>query len=113
MQEEAKLIFKICVLHGISIEPEWVPRSSNEQADNLSRIVDFDDWFVSPHIFRLLDLTWGSHSIDRFADEHNHLLPRFDSRFWNPVVKPWTPLPGRGASITTGFVRYLTLFRGC
>ena len=26
----------------------------------------------------------GPHSIDRFADEHNHLLPRFDSRFWNP-----------------------------
>ena len=83
-QEEAKLIFKICVLHGISIEPEWVPRSSNEQVDYLSRIVDFDDWFVSPHIFRFLELKWGPHSIDRFADEHNHLLPRFASRFWNP-----------------------------
>lgn len=70
--------------HGISIEPEWVPRSSNEQADYLSRIADKDDWFVSPHIFRLLDLKWGPHSIDRFADEHNNLLPRFNSRLWNP-----------------------------
>ena len=27
---------------------------------------------------------WGPHSIDRFADEHNLQLPRFDSKFWNP-----------------------------
>ena len=87
LQSEAKRIFEICVHHGISIEPEWVPRSSNEQADYLSRIVDFDDWSVSPHIFRFLDLKWGPHSIDRFADEHNHLLPRFDSRFWNPYCE--------------------------
>ena len=85
LQVEAKrFFFEICVLNGISIEPEWVPRSSNEQVDYLSRIVDINDWFVSPRIFRFLDLKWGSHSIDRFADEHNHLLPRFDSRFWNP-----------------------------
>ena len=46
MQEEAKRIFEICVLHEISIKSEWVSRSRNEQADYLSRIVDFDDWFV-------------------------------------------------------------------
>ena len=60
LQSEAKRIFEICVHHGISIEPEWVPRSSNEQADYLSHIVDFDDWSVSPHIFRFLDLKWGA-----------------------------------------------------
>ena len=87
LQSEAKRIFEICGHHGISIEPEWVPRSSNEQADYLSRIVDFDDWSVSSHIFRFLDLKWGPHSIDRFADKHNHLLPRFDSRFWNPYCE--------------------------
>ena len=43
LQSEAKRIFEVCVHHGISIEPEWVPRSSNEQADYLSRVVDFDD----------------------------------------------------------------------
>ena len=52
LQSEGKRIFEACVYHGISIEPEWVPRSSNEQADYLSRIVDFDDWSVSPNIFR-------------------------------------------------------------
>ena len=84
---KAKLSVFLRVLFRISIEPEWVPRSSNKQADYLSRIVDFDDWSVSPHIFRFLDLKWGPHSIDRFADEHNHLLPRFDSRFWNPYCE--------------------------
>ena len=74
LQSEAKHIFEVCVHHGISIEPEWIPRFSNKQADYLSRIVDFDHWSVSPHIFRFLDLKWGPHSIDRFADEHNHFV---------------------------------------
>ena len=56
LQSEAKRIFEVCVQHGISIEPEWLPRSRNEQADYLSHIVDFDDWFVSPRFFRFLDL---------------------------------------------------------
>ena len=87
LQEEARRIFHICVSHGISIEPEWVPRASNEQADYLSRIVDPDDWSVSLPIFKLLNSRWGPHTVDRFADEHNCLLPRFDSRFWNPLCE--------------------------
>ena len=51
-----------------------MPRSSNEQADYLSRIVDIDDWFVSARIFRFLDLKWSPHSIDGFADEHIHFF---------------------------------------
>ena len=47
LQEEARRNFDIFVFHGISIESEWGPRASNEQADYLSRIVDSDDWSVS------------------------------------------------------------------
>ena len=64
-----------------------MPRASNEQADYLSRIVDPDDWSVSLPIFQLLNSRWGPHTVDRFADEHNCLLPRFDSRFWNPLCE--------------------------
>ena len=39
LQSEAKRIFEVCVHHGISIEPEWLTRSSNEQADCLSCIL--------------------------------------------------------------------------
>ena len=57
LQEEAKRIFEICVLRGISSQPEWVPKPRNEKADYLSRIVDFEDWFVSHSIFHFSDLT--------------------------------------------------------
>jgi len=54
LQSQAKRIFEVCVHHGISIEPEWIPRSSNDQADYLSHLLDFDDWSVSPFsLFRL------------------------------------------------------------
>ena len=112
LQSEAKRIFEVCVQHGISIEPEWLPRSSNEQADYLSRIVDFDDWFVSPHIFRFLDLKWGLilSIVLRTSITicYLDLIPGFGIL----TVKLWTHLPGRGTSTTTGFVRLLTLFLG-
>ena len=41
----------------------WGPRSSNKRADYISRIVDYDDWSVDPHVMRTLDARWGIHSI--------------------------------------------------
>ena len=84
LQSEALSIFNICCSHGISIEMEWIPRSQNEQADFLSRIFDSDDWGLSPLSFHRIDLVWGPHSVDRFANHVNARLPRFNSRFWNP-----------------------------
>ena len=50
----------------MSIEIEWVPRSLNEYADSLSRVIDFDDWSVSTdffsHTFRLFSVL--SQSLD-------------------------------------------------
>ena len=37
----------LAVQSQICIEPEWVPRELNEQADYLSRIVDYDYWLQS------------------------------------------------------------------
>ena len=34
--------------------------------------------------FRFTVLTWGPHSVDRFANHVNAKLPPFNSRFWNP-----------------------------
>ena len=84
LQSEALSIFNICCSHGISIEMEWIPRSQNDQADFLSRIFDSDDWGLSPLSFHHIDLVWGPHSVDRFANHVNAKLPRFNSRFWNP-----------------------------
>jgi len=68
----------------ICIEPEWIPRSHNQQADYLSWIQDRDDWMIQAQLFVELDQCWGPHTIDRFADHQNSKLPRFNSRCWCP-----------------------------
>ena len=83
-QSEALSIFNICCSCGISIEMEWIPRTQNDKADFLSRICDSDDWGLSWNTFQNIDLVWGAHSIDRFANCLNAKLPRLNSRFWNP-----------------------------
>ena len=61
-----------------------MPRELNEQADYLSRIVDYDDWFLNPTVIAELDAAWGPHTIDQFANFHNRQTPRFNNRCWNP-----------------------------
>ena len=61
---------------------KWIGRAVNLEADFLSRHVDFDDWETSFELFNYLDELWGLHSIDRFADENNHKVSRFNSLFY-------------------------------
>ena len=53
LQSLAMYIFNICVEKHISIEMEWIPRTLNEKADYLSRIVDYDDWGIHPLLLRI------------------------------------------------------------
>ena len=75
-------IFSMCLL---TLEVEWIPRSANDSADFLSRIVDCDDWRVKRDYFLLAEEKWGPHSVDRFANHENTQLPRFNRRFWCPA----------------------------
>ena len=84
LQQEALAIFNISIAQQVRIEPEWIPREDNQQADFISRIIDYDDWSLHPALFKGLDQKWGPHTIDRFASYFNTQLPRFNSRFWNP-----------------------------
>ena len=84
LQQEALALFNISTAQQVRIEPEWIPREDNQQADFISRITDYDDWSLHPALFRELDLKWEPHTIDRFASYFNTQLPRFNSRFWNP-----------------------------
>ena len=43
LQLHALEIFQFCAIYNVSIEIEWVPRSLNDYADSLSRVIDFDD----------------------------------------------------------------------
>ena len=84
LQEQAMKVFETCISYQIRLEPDWLPREENELADFISRIVDYDDWQVNPELFYGLDGVWGPHSVDRFADDYNSHLPRFNSRFACP-----------------------------
>ena len=44
------------------LQMEWIPlRTKNELADYTNRIVDFDDWQVSPSVFSMIDVC-GDHT---------------------------------------------------
>ena len=84
LQEGALCIFQTCMQYNIKLDMEWIPRSKNEVADYISRIVDVDDWHVNNSMFSIVDGQWGPHSVDRFASVYNTKLTRFNSKFWSP-----------------------------
>ena len=56
----------------------------NVEADAYSKILDFDDWAVSPLVFQYFNNVWGPFHIDRFADNRNKHVEIFNSQFWCP-----------------------------
>ena len=84
LQDGASCIFETCMKYALKLEMEWVPRSQNERADCISKIVDFDDWKLNPCLFDYLDGMWGPHTVDCFASFYKTQLCRYFSRYWNP-----------------------------
>ena len=80
----ARRIFDICIRSGIHLEVEWILRTSNQEADYISRLIDTDDWQITEEFVIFLDGRWGPYSVHCFANYYNHKLPKFFSRFWNP-----------------------------
>ena len=73
-------IFQTAKDNKIDIEVEWIPRTQNERADYLSKIVDYDDWTVKDCYFHAVTSVWGPCSIDCFASYKNRKVPRFYSK---------------------------------
>ena len=71
------------MLELIAIDIEWIPRSENEVADYLSKIVDFEDWSVKDSYFQAVDSTWGPFTVDCFANSVNTKVSRFIRCFFN------------------------------
>ena len=84
LHKMARRIFDICIRSGIHLEVQWISRTSNQQADYISRLIDTDDWQITEEFFLFLDDLWGPHGVDCFANYYNHKIPRYFSRFWNP-----------------------------
>lgn len=72
----SKYQMEISCLHIAGVE--------NIKADYLSRIVDPHNWTLNKDIFHVIDRMLGPHSIDRFANWTNHLLPKYNSMYWDP-----------------------------
>ena len=60
-----------------------MPRSEVERADYFSRIVDVDDWQVDAYWFKFICSRFGRPTDDRFADDYNKKVVRFNSRFFS------------------------------
>ena len=77
-------IFYITRRYNIALSVTWISRDFNERADQASRIIDHDDWGVTPKWFRFISGRLIKSHINRFADHANTKLPRFNSRFYSP-----------------------------
>ena len=84
LQQLAISIFQICISKNIAIDVAWVPRQFNCTADQISKVFDYDDWAVSNSIFTVFNNRWGPHTYDRFADDKNKQIEKFNSEFWCP-----------------------------
>ena len=62
LQDGALSILEECIRYGIKLEMTWIPRSSNDQADYNSRIVDYEDWQVDPELFSIWIMCGAAHS---------------------------------------------------
>ena len=84
LQDIAVKVFQLTLQRAVRLEIEWIPRTENEKADFLSKLIDVDDWGVTTEFFRKIDILFGPHTVDRFATHYNTKLDRFNSRMWNP-----------------------------
>jgi hypothetical protein len=78
----ALAIFQLCLHNDIDISVDWVPRELNQKADELSKLIDLDDWSINPAIFSYVSNRHGPFSVDRFASNFTHKVDRFYSKYW-------------------------------
>ena len=57
----SRRIFDICFRSGTHLEVQWIPRTSNQQADYISRLIHTDDWQITDEFFFLR--TCGAHIV--------------------------------------------------
>ena len=84
LQEIAEEIYNFCRKRKIESTVDWIPRENITFVDALSKIPDHDDWQTTTSFFNELTSVWGPFDIDRFADEENTKLSRFNSKFYCP-----------------------------
>jgi len=85
LTEIAKDIWVIADQLRITLTATYLAGCLNVEADYLSRLSTQYEWTLHPNLFHYIDRVWGPHTIDRFANMGNHVLPRYNSRFMDPL----------------------------
>ena len=77
-----------CIEANVDRHTFWVPRALNTIADYMSKLGTGDSfsYTVQPWVRALLDASFGTHTIDRFASYNNVQVspPRYNSKFFEP-----------------------------
>ncbi|VDI59226.1 Hypothetical predicted protein [Mytilus galloprovincialis] len=84
LQSIATSIIDFCEVQKINLTPNWIPRTENNDADYLSRVMDHDDWGIETSIYHYLCNLWDICTVDRFATHYNSQCERFNSKVWCP-----------------------------
>lgn len=104
MQAIAIEIFEVCMFFAIAMEIEWLPRSQNDKADYLSRIVDLDDGpRVRPCFNSLTPVGVLIQLITLLLFTMHRCLDSIRN-FGIRSLRSWKLLPKIGPGTTTGFV---------
>jgi hypothetical protein len=83
LHEIAKDIYFFCAEHNILLKVIWIPRELNQDADDLSKDLDLDDWGVSTKIFNLVQNRINkTFTLDAFADSDTAKCKLFYSKYW-------------------------------
>ena len=80
-------IFTLTFNHNIHLEVFWVGREYNKEADEISKTIAFDDWYMTQGLINILEQRWRKISIDRFASDINRKSKRFNSRYLCPETE--------------------------
>ena len=99
LHQIAKEIRRISKSLNVNLSTAWVPREWNQQADDISKQLDFDVWEISFDFFKKVERIAGKKfTVDVFADELNHKCKVFFSRWHcqgssgvNGMAQPWSP----------------------
>ncbi len=86
LQQLALLIYALCMKQNIRLHVTWFPRNAPPMvvADQLSRVIDHDDWGISQECFEYFNYLHGPFTCDRFANKENAKCMLFNSRFYSP-----------------------------
>lgn len=87
LTEIACAIWKLCITLNTHIQISHIRGLENIESDRLSREIDNYNWMLHPNLFKMIDILYGPHTVDRFASGVNSQLSRFNSRYWEPFTE--------------------------